>query len=174
MKSLERKRKFTPTYVSGKDYQVFRLTGDEYEKSARHNFALGDYRAAALDHKNASKCYKEAFEKSEDDSLREDMHTMYVGATLASKKAHRMAALYRATEKKPLFVRGLIRKIKGEQILGLFILSVLFSMPSVTGSFIGSVRDPSLLGILFFFFGLIGSYFLVWKNFLIYRFLDQY
>lgn len=174
MKFSEKKRRLTDTYVSGKDPQVFKLTGDEYEKSARHNSALGDYRAAALDHKNAAKCYREAFEKSENDSLREDMHTMYVGATLSSKKAHRMAALYRATEKKPLLIRGLIRKIKGEQILGLFIFSVLFSIPSITGSVTGNVNDSSLIGILFFFLGLAGSYLLIWKNFLIRRHIDQY
>lgn len=173
MRSLEKKRKFVKTYVSGKDYKVFKLTGDEYEKSARHNASIGDYRAASIDHKNASECYREAFEKS-DDSMKEDLHAMYVGANLASKKAHRMAALYRATEKKPFLIRGLIRKIKGEHILGIFIFSMLFSVPSITGGVTGNVKDSSFMGILFFFIGLVCSYFLVLKNFLIYRHTDQY
>lgn len=170
MKTLERKRKISKTYVSGNDDRIFKLTGDEYEDSAKRNFALGDYRAAALEHKNAARCYKEAFDKSGS----EEMHTMYVGASLAGKKAHRMAALYRATEKKPFLIRGLIRKIKAEHIMGLFIFSILFSAPSITGGVIGNYSNPSFLGIAFFFISLLFSYIWIWGNFLSNRFTDQY
>lgn len=175
MKVAEKRRRHYITHVSGKDYETFKISGDEFEESARINFVKGNFLDAALEHKNAAKCYKEAFERSEEDSsLREKMHALYTGASLASKKAHRMAALYKATEKKPLLIRGLIRKIKGDQILGLFIFAILFSSPSITGSLIGEQEIVSFTGIMLFFIALIASYFFVMKEFLISRHLDQY
>ena len=163
-KVLDRKSKrYYKTGVSADDSEVFRLTGDRYERDAKAEFLSGNYRQSFSDHRNAARCYKGALDKlgssSKDIADRKNIEAMYLVARTEGRKA----ALYKATEKTPLLFRGLMRKIKGRHILSSFVLSLFFSFPNLTGNIVGvNARGfISFLGAIFFFTGIFIFYFYV-------------
>ncbi|MBM3232096.1 hypothetical protein FJZ21_01825 [Candidatus Pacearchaeota archaeon] len=137
--------------------------------------SVKDYRNAAKSYRHAASFYGEA---SRDPKLhkddREHLGLLHDGAMKKAKDCLHKAALEKVTIHMNPIKRWIVKYIRFENVLGLFILSILFSSPSITGASIGSIKASSYLGLIIFFLGIIGCYILVWKKHLLNRVQDQY
>lgn len=150
--------------IGNRDIEI----GDAYVVS-------GDYRRASKAYRHAASFYGEA---SRDPKLDEDGKKLLVdlhdGAMEKYRALIHKAALDKSTKHMNPLKRWIVRHTRAENVVGFFILSILFSSPSITGAAIGSNGFVSYLGIILFFFGIVGCYFLFWKKHLVSRFQDQY
>ena len=159
------------------DYQTSKLVGDYFVEDAEKDLENKLYKKASTDYRSAAKSYNAALESLEPSSHEERIYQhklerLAKNAIISGKKAHRMAALYRATEKTIPPIRRLLRRIKGRHVLSLFIFSLLFLVPNITGRVIGLKSSLfSIFGVIFFFLGIFLAYFLVKKHILINQFL---
>ena len=169
-KTLEKKKlKHYRTKVSSSknDPEIFGFSGEEYERAANEKFSLGKYRESFSAHRNAARCYKGALERLDADSGEyQNVKTMYG----AARRGARIAALYEATEKTPIILRSLIRKLKGWHIFSCFIFSLFFSISNFTGQAVEwNIKGVSFVGLSLFLLGLLLSYFYTQKKILMVR-----
>lgn len=172
-----KKRKFYTTNAKSRDRdpKFYEHVGDEFEDSARAHFKEGKYREVSLDHRNALDCYRKALDfMDERDPSKGDLYEKISVVKDLEKNSRKTAALHKATKKYNPLVRRLIRFIKGVHIIILFAFSLLFLVPNLTGNVIGNGFKVPILGMLFFFLGIVFCYLFALKNLLINRFVDQY
>lgn len=152
-----------------------KLIGDQHVLYARDEIKEGDYRGASKSYLVAMKSYAEALNHEELDArTRNRLEARYDFAKEQRKENLHKAAIYKATERKHPFLMGLLRKVRAKFVLLLFLASIIFSFPNLTGASIGISNFSPIIGIIFFLLFLMACYLLIWKNFLIRRTLNQY
>lgn len=161
------------------DPEVSRNVGDYFRKEWKGKKRIGrtasSYRKEAYDCLAALAEYELALKNSRGEYQRGGLEDLSANALKAAREAERMAELYEQTEHYFAPFRWLVRLIKGSHLFGFFIFSILLSDPLITASAIGNSGElNSILGITFFFLGIVGCYLFFWKKHLMNRARDKY
>lgn len=154
------------------------LIGKFFEEEAHKELRQKDsshYKRVAEDYMAAAGEYRQAEKSAKNSRKRLGYEKLEERALGQAREAERMAKLYDSTKNYIAPIRWFLRWVHGSNVLGLFLFSILFSNPLISGSITGNFEmNYSIFGILFFFLGIVGCYFLFWKRHIINRFTDQY
>lgn len=157
------------------DPETEKLTGLFYSHEGDRYADRGDFKHAAKDYKRAITFYDHALHNLEGHpKLRDELERLKHHSEQEFREAEKRYLLEEHSSGYPKWLRGLVKYFKGSNVVGLFIFSILFSDPLITGSLIGNNGIGSYLGLIFFLLGIIGCYILFWKNHLLNRAQDQY
>ena len=155
--------------------EVDKLVGKKFVHDAYRRSDEGDFESAQRDYKLALASYHQALKHLEGNpKLRDELESLESQAKNDLREAERKSHIHRQTSNYIAPFRWLVRRLRGMQVIGLFIFAFIFSDPAITAAAIGSSKASSYLGFAFFFLGIISCYLLFWQIHLVNRSKDQY